>query len=278
MTFPEPGRTLGRFGLRPKKSFGQNFLRDPRTPARIAELCPEGPCRIVEIGAGLGALTFALLERGHRVIAIERDRDLVPVLHALAEEAGQLDRLTLLEEDAKVIDPASLFHALGSEGPRVLLGNVPYNLTGTLLRKATLARASLDLAVFLVQREVADRLAAPPNGEAYGALSVFAQAAFRVEPAFLVGRNSFVPVPNVDSRVVVLRPLEPPRAEETEAFRALVKAAFEQRRKTLRNAWSGVCSDRQRLQAAAQQAGVSLDARGETLAVEDFERMSRALC
>jgi 16S rRNA (adenine1518-N6/adenine1519-N6)-dimethyltransferase len=212
-------------------------------------------------------------------VAIERDRDLVPALRVLAEEGGYGERLTVLEADAKAVDPLPLFQGLDGDGPCVLLGNVPYNLTGTLLRKATRAATQLDLALFLLQREVADRLAAAPNADAYGALSVFAQAAFRVEAAFTVSRGSFVPAPSVDSRVVVLHPLRPPRAEETEPFRALVKAAFEQRRKTLRNAWTGLCDgDKTRLEAAARIAGVSLDARGETLAVEDFERMSRALC
>lgn len=279
MDFVEPARALQRFGLRAKKSFGQNFLRDPRTPARIAELCPDEACRVVEIGAGLGALTFALLDRGHRVAAIERDRDLVPVLRTLADERGQGAELQVIEADAKAVDVLLLFERLGSDGPRVLMGNVPYNLTGTLLRQATVAATELDRVVFLVQREVADRLAAAPNSEAYGALSVFAQAAFRVELAFTVSRGAFVPAPNIDSRVVVLHPLHPPRAEETDSFRALVKAAFAQRRKTLRNAWSALCDgDKPRLLAAAQAAEISLDARGETLAVEDFERMSRALC
>jgi 16S rRNA (adenine1518-N6/adenine1519-N6)-dimethyltransferase len=277
MAFPEPARTLSRFGLVAKKSFGQNFLRDPRTPARIAELCPDGPCRIVEIGAGLGALTFALLERGHRVVTIERDRDLIPVLRTLAQEDGALERLVILEADAKAVDVLPLFDELGDTGPRVLMGNVPYNLTGALLRQATELARELDLAVFLVQREVAERLAAAPNSDAYGALSVFAQAAFRVEPSLHVSRGAFVPVPNVDSRVVVLRPLVPPRAEETSEFRALVKAAFAQRRKTLRNAWSTVCADRERLESAARAAGISLDARGETLAVEHFDRMAHEL-
>lgn len=278
MPFPEPVSTLRRLGLRPKKSFGQNFIREQSTVERIASQCPETPGVVVEIGAGLGALSYALLLRGHHVIAIERDRDLVPVLKELAQSdlAGTLE---VLETDAKTVDLEALFAAVPKTGPRLLLGNVPYNLTGTLLRKATDAASLIDLAVFLVQREVCDRLAAAPDSEAYGALSVFAQAAFRVVPRFVVGRGAFYPVPNVDSRVVSLEPLRPPRAEETPSFRALVKAAFEQRRKTLRNAWAGVLErDRAQLEAAASQAGISLDARGETLSVDDFRRMSEALC
>jgi 16S rRNA (adenine1518-N6/adenine1519-N6)-dimethyltransferase len=278
MPFPEPVATLRRYDLRPKKSFGQNFIREPNVVERIADLCPPTPCRVVEIGAGLGALTFALLERGHRVTAIERDRDLVPALRELAHEANLDERLTLLEADAKTVDLNATFASMAGDSPRLLLGNVPYNLTGLLLRQATECAAELELVMFLVQREVADRLGAPPDSDAYGALSVFAQAAFDVEPAFVVGRGAFYPVPNVDSRVVRLRPLHPPRAQETEPFRALVKAAFEKRRKTLRNAWTNVLGkDRPALEEAATAAGVSLDARGETLSVDDFRRMGEAL-
>jgi 16S rRNA (adenine1518-N6/adenine1519-N6)-dimethyltransferase len=279
MPFPEPVTTLRRSGLRAKKSFGQNFIREPRIVARIAELCPSEPCRIVEIGAGLGALTFALLDRGHHVVAIERDRDLVLALRDLVEAAGQQGQLTLLEADAKTVDVNATFQAMTGGIPRVLLGNVPYNLTGVLLRQAIGCASELELAMFLVQKEVADRLAADAGSEAYGALSVFAQAAFHVEPSFVVGRGAFHPAPNVDSRVVVLRPLRPPRAQETDSFRALVKAAFEQRRKTLRNAWAALPGQsKASLEIAAQRAGVSLNARGETLTVDDFRRMSEALC
>jgi 16S rRNA (adenine1518-N6/adenine1519-N6)-dimethyltransferase len=290
LPFPAPGETLRRFDLRPKKSFGQNFIREANVVEQIAALLPKENARVLEIGAGLGALTFAVLQRGHTVTAIERDRDLIPVLQELGAAAIATGRLKILEADAKTADFAQEFDAMratpssatsssatssGAAEPRVLVGNVPYNLTGVLLRKATLLAKDLDLVLFLVQREVCDRLSAAPDSEHYGALSVFAQAAFRVRPALHVGRRAFLPIPNVDSRVVVLEPLKPPRAEETETFRALVKAAFGQRRKTLRNAWKGLLGrSAAQIEAAASAADVSLNARGETLSVEDFRRMS----
>lgn len=281
LPFPSPNATLSRYGLRPKKAFGQNFIKEPGVVERIARECSEVPARVLEIGAGLGALTFALLNQGHTVTAIERDRDLIPILQDLGREAIAEGRLRVLAEDAKAVDFEAVLNEMkGSlpDTPGVVMGNVPYNLTGILLRKATYASSTLERCVFLVQREVTDRLAASPGTEDYGALSVFAQAAFAVKPRFSVARAVFHPPPNVDSRVVVLDPLRPPRAEETDTFRLLVKAAFEQRRKTLRNAWREVQSvDRERLDACAKRAGILLDARGETLSVEEFRAMSEAL-
>jgi 16S rRNA (adenine1518-N6/adenine1519-N6)-dimethyltransferase len=129
----------------------------------------------------------------------------------------------------------------------------------------------------LVQLEVADRLAAAPDSDAYGALSVFTQAAFKVRRALVVRRGAFMPQPNVDSAVVTLDPLSPPRALETPLFRQLVKSAFHQRRKTLRNAWKALPDAGELVAAAATAASISLDARGETLSVDDFARMAHSV-
>jgi 16S rRNA (adenine1518-N6/adenine1519-N6)-dimethyltransferase len=184
-------------------------------------------------------------------------------------------QLTLLEADAKTVD----YHALlrTSPGPWTLAGNLPYNLTGILLQRATELAQSLTRAMFLVQLEVAERLAAAANAEAYGALSVYAQAAFRVQRAFVVKRGAFFPQPNVDSAVVTFDTLTPPRAEETDTFRSLVSGAFHQRRKTLRNAWRGLGLDGEALETVATAAAISLNARGETLSVDDFARMASEL-
>jgi 16S rRNA (adenine1518-N6/adenine1519-N6)-dimethyltransferase len=262
--------------LAPKSSFGQNFLEDRNLVTRLAELCaPEG-ATVLELGAGLGALTRPLLERAARVIAVERDRDLVPVL--ASEFASELTagKLVLREADAKGVDVAA---ELGdSPSPRVLCGNLPYNITGPLIEKAVHARALLSRVVFLVQLEVADRLAARAGEEDYGALSVFVQAAYRVERALVIRRGAFYPQPRVDSAVVVFTPHAEPLAEETPIFRALVKGAFGQRRKKLRNAWQNIPGrDPEAVARAAERAGIDLDVRGETLSVQAFARMSREL-
>ena len=275
LPFPNPKDTLATFGLRPKRSFGQNFLSDSRLVDRIAQLTPAGAF-VVEIGAGLGGLTVQLLNRGHVVAAIERDRDLIPVLQTRLADALQSKQLTLLEADAKSLDYDSLFSVHAR--PRVLVGNLPYNLTGPLLQRATQGAAMFDRAIFLVQLEVADRLTAQPSTKAYGGLSVFAQNAFHVRKQFLVKRGAFYPQPQVDSAVIVLDPRTEPHVEEGPLLQQLVSAAFQKRRKTLRNAWSGLFGlAAAELEAFATGAAIALDRRGETLSIEEFARMCKTI-
>jgi 16S rRNA (adenine1518-N6/adenine1519-N6)-dimethyltransferase len=268
-------RAFRERGLSAKKSFGQNFLVDRGLARQIAELSAyEEGGTVVEVGAGLGALTEPLLDRAARVVAIERDRDLCPILREAFAGPIADGKLMVREADAKQID-------LGAElrlgpPPRVLAGNLPYQLTGPLLERATSLAPSIDRAVFMVQAEVAARLVAQPAAEAYGALTVFVAAAFQVSRAITVGSGVFHPRPGVDSAVVVLLPHRPPRAEETAAFRAAVRAAFAQRRKTLRNAWRALGAPAA-VAASAGAAGVDLDRRGETLSVEEFARFASAL-
>jgi 16S rRNA (adenine1518-N6/adenine1519-N6)-dimethyltransferase len=262
-------------GLAPKKRFGQNFLADAHAARTIAEAATTPPGgTVVEIGAGLGALTRPLLERAAKVTAIEFDRDLVPILQGeLAAEitAGRLD---LIEGDAADVDWAAKLE--GGPRPHVIAGNLPYLITGKLVEKAVGLADAIDRAVFMVQAEVADRLAAAPDTEAYGALSVFVQAAFSVTRILTVKGGAFYPRPEVGSAVVLLVPTRPRRAEETPAFRAAVKAAFGARRKTLRNAWKGLYGwPREVLEEKAKAAEIDLGARGETLAVEDFARIAK---
>jgi 16S rRNA (adenine1518-N6/adenine1519-N6)-dimethyltransferase len=263
-------------GLSPKKRFGQNFLVDVHAQRTIAEAAttPEGGT-VLEIGAGMGALTRPLLERAARVVAIERDRDLVPLLTTDFAEPLATGRMRLVEGDALLQDWAELLE----DGPRphIIAGNLPYLLTGPLLERATTLADRVDRVVFMVQAEVADRLVARPSTKEYGALTVFVQAAFDVRRVITVRAGAFYPRPDVDSAVVALDSAKQRRAEETDAFREAVRAAFGMRRKTLRNAWKSLYGwSKDELEARAQQAGISLDARGETLSVEDFARFARA--
>lgn len=275
MSFVDPRVVLARHGLRPKHSFGQNFLVASAIVEKIAALCAERPgARVVEIGAGLGTLTSALLARGAHVVAIERDRELLPVLRE--ELADDLARgaLELVEADAASVDlDALLGHG---EGERVVAGNLPYQITGRLLEMTIPVASRISRAVFMVQKEVADRLAAAPAAEAYGQLSVFVQASFAVERALIVRAGCFHPAPRVDSAVVVLRPLVSPRAVETDAFRKVVHAAFGARRKTLRNALAGLTQAPEK-RAAVEATGIDLGRRGETLSVEEFAALAKAL-
>ncbi|MGH7285101.1 MAG: 16S rRNA (adenine(1518)-N(6)/adenine(1519)-N(6))-dimethyltransferase RsmA, partial [Polyangiaceae bacterium] len=225
---------------------------------------------VVELGAGLGALTSLLASRASRVIAVERDRDLVPLLR---ESMKAFPEVEVVEDDAQSIDLAARFANAGT--PRVLCGNLPYQITGKLLGIATRNATLFDRAIFMVQKEVADRLRASPSTKDYGALTVFAQAAFDVTLVRTVPPGAFFPPPDVTSAVIAMSTTRPPRARETETFRALVKGAFAQRRKTLRNAWRSLGADK--IERAAKSAGISLDARGETLDVEAFAKMASFL-
>ncbi|WP_394832544.1 16S rRNA (adenine(1518)-N(6)/adenine(1519)-N(6))-dimethyltransferase RsmA [Pendulispora rubella] len=273
-------RTLLReSGLAPKKSFGQNFLVDAHAVRAIAcASVPDaevGRAVVVELGAGLGALTSELAARARLLIAVERDRDLVPVLTRTFGEAIERGSMDVREADAKTVDLEGVFAQAREGEPRVLCGNLPYQITGALIERAVQSAAFIDRAVFMVQREVADRLLAAPGTKEYGALTVFTRAAFDVRKVLAVGRGSFFPSPEVSSTVVEFSPCRPARAAETNTFRALVKGAFGARRKTLRNAWSSLGSER--IAEAAAKANIDLTVRGETLDVVDFARMARTL-
>ncbi|HEX4335684.1 MAG TPA: 16S rRNA (adenine(1518)-N(6)/adenine(1519)-N(6))-dimethyltransferase RsmA [Polyangiaceae bacterium] len=272
-----PRLLLEHYGLRPKHPFGQNFLSDAGIARQIAELATTPPGgTVIEIGAGLGALTRPLLDRAARVVAIERDRELVPALADEFREAIDEKRLELVEADAKQFDYASLLD--GATGPKTIAGNLPYQLTGPLLRLTVELAPRFDRAVYMVQLEVAARLTAKASEEDYGALTVFVNAALEVERKLVVRRGAFYPQPNVDSAVVLLRPRAEPLSLETTEFRAVVKAAFSQRRKTLRNAWRGLPNvTPEQLKLAAERANVDLDARGETLDTAAFARMASEL-
>jgi 16S rRNA (adenine1518-N6/adenine1519-N6)-dimethyltransferase len=271
-----PKKLLERYGLKPKYSFGQNFLADERLAARIAEACAAKGGSVVELGAGLGALTRPLLASGvEYLLAVERDRELVPALAQELAAEVETGRLTILEEDAKSVDFATVLE--GRPRPHVVAGNLPYQITGPLLQKAVHAAPSIDRAVFLVQLEVAERLAAAADSDSYGALSVFTQRAFVVERALVIKRGAFYPQPNVDSAVVTLVPRSG-AGPETKTFSNVVRLAFQQRRKQLKNAWSALGNDRGLpLAEVAARAGIDLSARGESLTVADFTRMSEEL-
>jgi 16S rRNA (adenine1518-N6/adenine1519-N6)-dimethyltransferase len=279
LSHPHPKQQLEGTGIRPKHSFGQNFLADEHHLTRITDgilsLAPRGndPPVVVELGCGLGALTAHLLERGAVVLGVERDRELVPLLRARFADTPLAERLTLIEGNALEVPlddvPAGF----------VLCGNLPYHHAADLCLRCVDALPRIGGGCFLIQKEVAARIAASPGGKDYGILSVLLQARFAVDLFHVVPRGAFWPVPDVDGGVLTLAPLPPDQVASDVAFddlRRVVRAAFSTRRKTLRNALQSAFTAAD-IDVACAKAGIDPRHRAEVLSVDDYNRLTRAL-
>ncbi len=256
---------MSGFGAPAKKSLGQHFLHERGVVDRIIlAVDPKPGDRLVEIGPGQGAMTFPLLDRHGALTAIEFDRDL---LAPLAEAARARGELTLIHANVLDVD----FTALAAGAPLRLVGNLPYNLSSPILFHALDHAAAIRDMVFMLQKEVVDRMAAPPGSKVYGRLSVMLQAWCEVTALFTVGPGAFRPPPKVDSAVVRLVPRPPANIgiADPARFAAIVRDAFGQRRKTLRNALSRLCDE-----ATIRAAGIDPQARAEQVPVADFIRLA----
>jgi 16S rRNA (adenine1518-N6/adenine1519-N6)-dimethyltransferase len=264
-----PNQILRRHGLHPKKSWGQNFLGDDHILSAIARACTLAPgMTAVELGAGLGHFTRQLAASGANIVAIERDRELVAVL----EKELALPNVRVVAANAAELD----FAEVAGTRPVAVVGNLPYHLSSTITFAVLHQRANVSYAVFLLQREVAERLAAGPGSRDYGLLSVLLQLYAEVEVVLEVPRGAFFPPPKVESSVVRIDFLPRPRAEVTSdaRFEKLVKAAFQQRRKTLANALEAGGFDARPALAAAGIDGIR---RAETLSPAEFAAVERSL-
>ncbi len=221
-----------------RKRFGQNFLHDPAIISRLVDIInPQRGDNIIEIGPGRGALTLPLLERVDLLQAIELDRDLIPLLEQRFAATG---KLKLHQADALRVDYGEL-----AQGQAVrLIGNLPYNISSPLLFHLLASQAHILDMHFMLQKEVVDRLIAVPGTRSYGRLTVAVAARASASHVLDVGPGAFTPAPKVNSAVVRLVP-RPPDFEITDSkvFNRLVTQAFSQRRKTLRNALSGLLED-----------------------------------
>jgi 16S rRNA (adenine1518-N6/adenine1519-N6)-dimethyltransferase len=266
----------GRLGVRPSKRFGQNFVIEPGTVRRIAALARLRPDDVVlEVGAGLGSLTLALLEAGAgRLLALEIDPVLAAALpQTIAARApGLAGRVSVVAADALRIGARDLPAA-----PAVLVANLPYNVAVPVVLHLLAVLPSLRRGLVMIQAEVADRMCAAPGSRVYGTpsakLAWFAEA----RPAGPVPRSVFWPVPNVDSRLVAFTRRDPPPTTATrEEVFAVVDAAFRQRRKTLRAALSGWAGSAPEAERLLRAAGLDPGARGETLGIAEFARLAAA--
>jgi 16S rRNA (adenine1518-N6/adenine1519-N6)-dimethyltransferase len=266
----DPRRVLGRHGLVAKRSFSQNFLTSRSAVERIAaalELAVGE--RVVELGPGLGTLTGELLRRGAHVVALDADPDMLQVL---GKELGHLSELELKHGDATEVDLASL----AGEGRIAVCGNLPYAVTGGIFRRLVEQHPHVAKAVLMVQKEVRDRLLGKPGTKSYGALTVFVTAVFEVQPVCVVPAGAFHPAPRVDSAVVRLVPRAQPIDAERAAFTQVVRASFEARRKTLRNALLRI-APAEVVDAALTSTGIDGKRRGETLSITEFDMLASAI-
>ena len=261
---------LAEHGLRPSRALGQNFVADPNTVRRIARLSGVGPgSSVLEIGAGLGSLTLALVETGARVVAVERDQRLIPVLRSVVEPVGA----EVVEADAMTLDLASLVAERG-EGPWSLVANLPYNVATPLVFRTLVGVPAIVQLLVMVQREVGERMAATVGDPAYGSVSVRLAYFARSSVVGKVPASVFIPRPRVESVLVRMErwpePAVPPGEVTYERLAAVVKAGFGQRRKMLRRSLAGVVG-----QGAFGRAGIRPDARAEELTVEEWGRLAR---
>jgi 16S rRNA (adenine1518-N6/adenine1519-N6)-dimethyltransferase len=261
-------------GIQPTKKLGQNFVIDANTVRRIVRIAGvTSDSTAVEIGPGLGSLTLGLLETGARVVAVEIDNRLAEQLpHTVAAASDDLasDALIVVASDALAIDSLDPV-------PSILVANLPYNVSVPVLLHFLETFPSLESGLVMVQAEVGQRLAAPPGSKIYGSPSAKAAWYGDFRLAGNVSRQVFWPVPNVDSVLVGFqRHTQPGTEEERIATFALIDAAFQQRRKMLRQALSALLGDSTIASAQIEAAGIAPTVRGEELTVLDFLAIARA--
>jgi 16S rRNA (adenine1518-N6/adenine1519-N6)-dimethyltransferase len=244
-----------------------------RIAALATEARPEGGAlRVLEIGAGTGQLTQALLETGADVTAVELDRDMVAIL----ESRPELAQAHIAHQDALTFDYATYAQA----GPWNATGNLPYNVATPLMLQLIQMEHGPRSIVVMIQKDVADRLVAKPSTPSYGSLSIAVQYAMRVERAFTLGPSVFYPRPKVDSTVVRMTRRDEPavRVRDGQRFRQVVRAAFAYRRKTLANSLAlAIEVPRATVAAALERIGLDTEIRGEQLGLDDFAKLSDAL-
>lgn len=270
---------LDRHGFHFSKALGQNFLINPSVCPRMADACGAAPdTGVLEIGPGIGVLTHELAERAGRVVSVELDQRLFPVLK---ETLSGCPNVALVPGDILKLDLPALLkeHFTGADGrlmPVCVCANLPYYITSPILMHLLESRLPLTGITVLVQKEAAQRLCAQPGTRACGAVTMAVQYYAEAQTLFPVSRGSFLPPPNVDSMVMQLRirPAPPVEVADAPTMFRLVRAAFGQRRKTMVNALMTAGLSKEQTSALMQRAGLSPLLRAEQCTLEDFARMA----
>ena len=273
-----PRELLRTRGIRPRKSMGQHFLANPNVAALIVGRAQFEPDDVVlEIGAGLGALTLPLAAQVRHVLAVEPDREIATILGSELLAAGACN-VTIIERDILQCDIEDL--AGRSDASLKVVGNLPYHISSQVLIHLIRFREVIDAAFLMFQEEVARRLTAKPGSKSYGRLSVLIQYCAKIYPLVSVAASAFFPKPKVDSQVVGIEfhhPVHFRATDEGLLFR-IVKAAFGKRRKTLKNALLGgnLGFGDKRISAALELAGIDFQRRAETLSVKEFVTLNNS--
>ena len=263
---------LNRFGIRTQKKLGQHFLVDESVVRRIAEslqLRPDMP--VLEIGPGIGTLTQFLAMTGACITAVELDRRCIEIMGTTLKA---YNNIRIVQGDVLNLDFAELMGA----GPFQIAGNLPYYITTPIVMKILEGQVPAEKMVFMVQKEVADRMVSAPGSKEYGALSVAVQYHTEAVKLFEVPSGAFMPPPAVDSAVILCtkRAQPPVDVPSAKLFFRVVRAAFGQRRKTLANALQGGGFSREEVTAMLQETGIKGERRGETLSLDEFAALSRS--
>lgn len=270
---------VNKYGFKFSKSLGQNFLIDENILHKIvdgADITKEDT--VIEVGPGIGTLTQALADKAKKVVAIEIDKTLLPIL---AETLRDFDNVEVVNADILKLDIRALIQEKCGEGPIKVIANLPYYVTTPIIMKFLEEKVPLENMVVMIQKEVADRMQAKPSTKDYGSLSVAVQ--YYSEPTIItrVPRSVFMPQPNVESTVIKLEILKQPRVKvhNEELMFRIVRAAFGKRRKTLLNALTGsnLDLDKETIKKALQESEILEERRGETLTIQEFARLTDTL-
>ncbi|MDP2862491.1 MAG: 16S rRNA (adenine(1518)-N(6)/adenine(1519)-N(6))-dimethyltransferase RsmA [Desulfobacterales bacterium] len=271
-----PRTLLSAWNLSPKKQFGQNFLTDPKTAEMIVSRSGISKEDIVlEIGAGLGALTVPLALAAEKVYAVEKDINLLPLLRTELL-AKNIDNVSIMNEN--ILDTDIESTAVKHGRKIVVIGNLPYNISSQVLVKLIIQRKCLSRAVLMFQKELSERICAKPGSKDYGRISVMLRYCADIDKIADVKASLFFPKPKIDSQIIEIKFKESQDfpADDEKFFFSVIKAAFGKRRKTLKNSLSGseLGIDAQTAVSALNIAGIDPARRAETLTVEEFVKLS----
>lgn len=274
-----PRILLAAYQLRPKKQLGQNFIVDPAFAEMIVQRAGISPEDIIlEIGAGLGALTLPLARKAKKIFAVEKDRQLIELLNTEIL-AGNLSNISIIEQDILSLD----IEALAKDAGRkiVVMGNLPYNISSQILVQLIRSREAVSRAVLMFQKELARRITARRGSKDYGRLTVMLRYSSDIRKLVDVKASLFYPKPKVDSEILELKfkkEIDPKATDETFLFK-IIKAGFGNRRKTLKNALaaSELGMDADTAKIVLEAAGIDPIRRAETLTVEEFVKLSNTL-